>query len=161
MSDGIDGYDLKEVPGHLLRRAQQRAVEIYLEEVGAGGVRPRQFAVLLTVYQNPGLNQTDLGQLTGIDRSTVAEMVARLVGRGLLRRKRTPRDQRANSLLITETGIQVLCAALAGVNRAQERILAPLPPHVRDTFIHCLKQVADLPEQVDLPTGRRSSAAAG
>src|SRR5215470_10270237 len=86
---GADGFNLAQSPGHLLRRAQQYAFDIYAREVGVDGLTPRQFAVLVTVDQNEGLSQTDLVRLTGIDRSTLADMISRLLKRDLLARKRT------------------------------------------------------------------------
>jgi hypothetical protein len=103
------------MPGHLLRRCQQNAVEIFAQEVGEDGLTPRQFALLLTVHQRPGLMQTELVRLTGIDRSTLAEMTRRLAA---------------------------LRTALPGVIRAQERILAPLEGARRGLFLECLDAVA-------------------
>jgi len=81
---GADGYSLAQSPSHLLRRAQQYAFDIYSQETGGEELTPRQFAVLVTVEQNEGLSQTDLVRLTGIDRSTLADMIARLLKRDLL-----------------------------------------------------------------------------
>jgi DNA-binding MarR family transcriptional regulator len=135
-------FALHAAPGHLLRRCQQIAIELYMQEVGADGPTPRQFAVLLTVGQKPGLNQIDLVRLTGIDRSTIAEMVGRLIERNLLRRQRTKRDQRSNELHLTPAGAALVAAALPGVRRAQARIMAPLPPATRATFIRALQTLA-------------------
>ena len=77
----IDTMDIRHTAGHLLRRAQQRAVDLFVQAVGENGLRPPQFAVLMTVYQNPGLNQTHLVDKTGIDRSTIADMIDRMVAR--------------------------------------------------------------------------------
>ena len=85
----LAGVVLFDTPGHLLRRAYQVAEDLYMQEVGDAGPTPRQFAVMLTIYQNEGLNQQDLVRLTGIDRSTMAEMVGRLIKRGWLTRRRT------------------------------------------------------------------------
>ncbi len=49
----------------------------------------RQFAVLLTVEEDEGLSQTDLVNMTGIDRSTLADMIGRMLKKDLLRRRRT------------------------------------------------------------------------
>ncbi|MCK5744571.1 MAG: MarR family transcriptional regulator, partial [Oricola sp.] len=77
-------YSLKNSPGHLLRRAQQYAHDLYSTEVGASGPTPRQYEVLHVVAANDGLSQTDLVRHTGIDRSTLADMIARMMKKGLL-----------------------------------------------------------------------------
>lgn len=140
--DDLAATVLFDTPGHLLRRAYQVAEDLYAQEVDETGPTPRQYAVMLTVYQNRGLNQQDLVRLTGIDRSTMAEMVGRLIKRGWLKRRRTRHDQRAYALGITEDGQAVLTNSLGAVRRAQERILAPLPPARRAEFIDCLRILA-------------------
>lgn len=143
-----DTMNLHRTPGHLFRRAQQRAVDIFRQHVGENGLRPRQLAVLVTVNQNPGISQADLVKLSGIDRSTVAEMVARLARNGLLTRTRTKDDQRANRLTITEAGIKALEQSLPSAQRAQEEIMAPVPPEERARFLENLRRLADLPDDV-------------
>ena len=142
--DHANNINLRESPGHLLRRAQQRAVEIYLDEVGEDGLRPPQFALLLTVYQNGGLNQTELVQHTGIDRSTLADMIARLEKRGLLRRK-PGEDQRTRHIWVTDAGRAAVEANAAAAQRAQDRIMAPIAPDDREQFLRLLGRIADLP----------------
>lgn len=154
LSNSIDRYELREAPGHLIRRAQQRAVDLYVEEVGDGGLTPRQFALLLTVTQNPGLIQTDLVNLTGIDRSTVTDMVRRMVQRGYVERRRARYDQRCIALWITGAGRHAVQENFARTVRAQERILEPLPPELRETFLRCLKIVSEMPSAAGAPTPR-------
>jgi DNA-binding MarR family transcriptional regulator len=142
----LDRIALHETPGHLLRRVQQRAIDLYARAVGDGGLRPTQFAVLLTVYQHPGLNQTELVRRTGIDRSTIADLIGRLVKRGLLTRRRTRADQRSNTLWISEDGVTALEHSAEAAVAVQADIMAPLPADRRDDFIELLKLLADLPE---------------
>jgi DNA-binding MarR family transcriptional regulator len=152
------GYVLGDAPGHLLRRCQQRAVEIFMEEIGTTRLTPRQFALLLTLAQRPGLTQTELVEETGIDRSTVGDMVDRLVRRGLVRRRRSGRDQRANTLAILPAGAAALREALPAVERAQERIMAPLPPAMRSDFMAALRLMAHdapQPDSEERPPRRR------
>jgi DNA-binding MarR family transcriptional regulator len=137
------GMKLDDSPGHLLRRCQQFSFDLFSEEVGASGLTPRQFTVLLTVDQNEGLSQTDLVQLTGIDRSTLADMISRLLKRGLLARKRTENDARANSVKITASGRKAMNGAMNGVKRAETRILAPLPAGKRKDFMRNLTLIAE------------------
>ena len=64
-------------PSHLLKRAAQYANLIYMGEVGKSGLTHRQYTVLLAVDNNDGKSQTELVKLTGIDRSTLADIVRR------------------------------------------------------------------------------------
>ena len=61
---------------HLLHRAGQRAGEVFAREMGSD-LTPRQYAVLASVAKSEGLSQTDLVAATGIDRSTLADVVRR------------------------------------------------------------------------------------
>lgn len=142
----LDNLRLAGVVGHLLRRCQQRAVEIFVDEVGEDGPTPRQFAILLTVYQNDGINQTDLVQLSGVDRSTLTEMLKRMVDRGLLRRERAPEDLRTNVLHITDRGLEMLRRAQPAAARAQDRILAPIPEDRRGDAMAMLELLSGMHE---------------
>src|SRR5882762_6784944 len=93
-----DGFDLSQAPSHLLRRCVQYANDLFSREPGASDLTKQQFTVLAAVEQNEGMSQTDLVGITGIDRSTLAEMIRRMIERGLLDRERTENDQRANSV---------------------------------------------------------------
>ncbi|HEY7608387.1 MAG TPA: MarR family winged helix-turn-helix transcriptional regulator [Alphaproteobacteria bacterium] len=141
----IDLVDIRRTPGHLLRRAQQRAVDLFVQAVGENGLRPPQFAVLVTVYQNPGLNQTHLVDKTGIDRSTVADMIDRMVARGYIERKRDAADQRVNTLWATGAGIAALDACVDAAMAVQDEILAPVPPEKRAAVLEALVLLAELP----------------
>lgn len=145
--DSLADFSLQDAPGHLLRRCQQLAVDLYTLEVGANGLTPRQFALLLAIYQNSGISQVDLVRLTGIDRSTVAEMVARLIKRGLLVRERTEADRRTNALALTPAGEVQLREAMPGVVRAQDRIMEPIPVAKRAEFVGLLQQMIDTLER--------------
>lgn len=143
----LQDFALHDAPGHLLRRCQQLAVEAFVQEVGADGLRPRQFALLYLIAMNEGLSQAELVRASGIDRSTVAEMLGRLVERGLLSRTRAGDDGRANAVTLTADGRSALMATLPGVARAQDRILAPLPADRRARFVEDLRTLAGLAEK--------------
>jgi DNA-binding MarR family transcriptional regulator len=139
-------FDQSIAPGHLLRRAHQVSVELFVEEVGEDGPTPQQFALLLCARQNPGASQAELVKLTGIDRSTLAEMARRLVARRLLARKKDKTDGRANALRITAAGTRVVEHALPKVARSQERVLALLPPAKRKALIEVLRLMVEAGE---------------
>lgn len=136
-------YSLPSSPGHLLRRAQQFAHDLYAKQVGARGPTQRQFAVLHTVAENPGLSQTDLVRRTGIDRSTLADMISRLIKKGLLARERTKTDARANAVRITAAGRSMLNAAKGNVVKAENAVMTLLPASQRSQFMKSLSAFAE------------------
>jgi len=142
-------YSLKGSPGHLLRRAQQYAHDLYSKDVGAAGPTPRQFEVLHVVSQNPQLSQTDLVRHTGIDRSTLADMIARMIKKGLLSRKRTKEDARANAVSITPAGRRMLKAADAKVNKSDREVLSVLPKAQQAAFMKSLKAYAEALDKME------------
>jgi len=143
-------FDLETSPGHLLRRAQQFANDLYTNEVEPGSLTQRQFAVLFAVDQQEGVSQTTLVRMTGIDRSTLADMIVRMQSRDFLARKRTDDDQRANSVRITAAGRKALRAATPAVLRSETQILEALPARMRADFIKALMLIAKVSEEAQL-----------
>jgi DNA-binding MarR family transcriptional regulator len=129
-------------PSHLMHRVLQLALDIYAEETGAAGLTQRQFAVLEAVSQKSGLTQTDLVRATGIDRSTLADLVARMTAKGLLARERSAIDARAKAVSLSPAGQAALDAARPKVEAADKRILALLPKGKRDGFLALLAELA-------------------
>ena len=137
-----NGGPLDGSPSHLLHRVLQIALDVYTEETGPGAVTQRQFAVLTAVAENEGLTQTDLVRATGIDRSTLADLVARMMAKGLLDRERSATDARANTVRLSAAGREALDAARPRVEAADRRILHMLPGTKRDSFLKVLAEMA-------------------
>jgi DNA-binding MarR family transcriptional regulator len=140
---------LERSPIHLLHRAGQCAGDIFQAEMTGGDLTPRQFAVLVTVSQNEGLSQTDLVEKTGIDRSTLADIVRRMLKKSLLQRRRTKEDARAYAVKLTDEGWRVLKNAEPMAKRVDERILSVLPAAQRERFISDLNTIVQSLNQID------------
>jgi DNA-binding MarR family transcriptional regulator len=125
----------------LLHRAGQCASDIFQGEMATGDLTPRQYAVLVAVSQNEGLSQTHLVEKTGVDRSTLADIVRRMLKKGLLQRRRTKEDARAYSVKLTEEGWKVLKAADTLARRVDDKILAVLPGQQRERFLQDLNLI--------------------
>lgn len=138
---GIAALELS--PSHLLHRALQRALDIYAEEFGEGGITQRQFAVLAAADERAGATQADLVRITGIDRSTLADMARRMIGKGLLERERSNVDARANAVRLTDEGRAVLAAARPKMAAADGRLLKLISGGGRRaTFLGLLRDLA-------------------
>lgn len=145
---------LDRSPIHLLHRAGQCAGDVFSGEIGNTDLTPRQYAVLLTVAQNEGLSQTDLVERTGVDRSTLADIVRRMLKKGLLHRRRTKEDARAYAVRLSEEGWRVLKECEPLVKRVEQRILEALPEESRGQFLADLAVIIDsLSEGQVPPTG--------
>ena len=133
---------LDKSPSHLLHRALQRALDIYAETAGPTAVTQRQFAVLAAVAAHEGLTQADLVRATGIDRSTLAELVARMLSKGLIDRERSGVDGRANTVTLTDKGRTALAEAEPRAHAADQAILRLVPSGKRGGFLASLRALA-------------------
>lgn len=64
--------------------------------------------MLHTTQDHPGISQTALGEITGIDRATLATMIRRLEERGLIAREIDPTNRRRRQLTLTEAGVHTV-----------------------------------------------------
>ena len=133
--------ELDDLPGHYIRRLQQIAVAIFLQETEAHGLTPVQFAALSKVDQNPGIDQRTLAGSIGLDTSTIAGVIDRLEARGLMQRNASPQDRRVRLLSLTADGQALLKATEPDMLKAQQRILEPLPPAERELFMGMLRKL--------------------
>jgi len=116
---------LEKSPLHLLHRASQSVADLFAREIKSD-LTPRQLAVLTAVSRNEGCNQTEIVERTGIDRSTLAEMVRRLVNRGLVVRRRSRKDSRAYEVKLSPDGHQLLKSAEPLAKRVDDKVLHAL-----------------------------------
>jgi len=136
------GFGLADAPSYLIKRCLQYYGDLYMKETGASDLTRQQFMVRTALDGNDGVSQTALVETTGIDRSTLAEMVRRLLERGLLSRKRTEEDARANAISITAEGKKALRAARKAATRAEKALLAPVPAADQVKFLKSLAAIA-------------------
>jgi DNA-binding MarR family transcriptional regulator len=139
-------FDFQHAPGHLIRRAQQVAVSIFMEETSAVGITPVQFALLTAVMGEPGMDQTMLADAAILDAATTGSAVGRMERKGWLKRWPDASDKRRKLLQITAAGEAVLQKMNEPVARAQQRILAPLTSAEQSDFLALLAKVGQSPE---------------
>ena len=135
------GKQLDRSAMHLLHRAGQCATDLFLAAARDSGLTPRQYSVLTTIAEEEGLTQTELVARTGIDRSTLADIVARLIGRALIQRRRAKNDARAYAIKLSAQGARALRAAEPGASATDSRLLATLSPAKRQEFLESLHTI--------------------
>ena len=135
------GNLLNRSAAHLLHRACQRATDIFADEAQKSGLTPRQYVVLTAVSHQEGLTQAELVERTGIDRSTLADIVARLLGRGLIQRRRAKDDARAYAIKLSASGSKALQRARPVAEATDARLLAGLSPSRRQDLLDSLSTI--------------------
>jgi DNA-binding MarR family transcriptional regulator len=133
--------ELEEFPGHQIRRLQQIAVAIFLQEAEPYGVTPVQCAAMITVGKGSGIDQRTLARTIGFDTSTIAGVIDRLEARGLVRRSLSALDARVRLVTLTEQGRASLDSLMPLVIRAQQRMLEPLSKDERPEFMRMLRKL--------------------
>ncbi len=131
---------------HLLQRAVRVALDFHAEAAGSSTVTQRQYTVLAAAGAMEGQNQNDLVRATGIDRSTLAELVSRMLAKGLLERQRSATDARANAVSLSAAGRLALAEGAGAAAIADERLLGLLAPKKRDSLMKILAGLAGAPD---------------
>jgi DNA-binding MarR family transcriptional regulator len=121
--------------GHLIRRLNQIAVAIFLEETAALGLTTVQYAALHVIDERPGIDQATLSSMVAFDKTTLVKVINRLVEKGLITRKLSPDDRRRHELIATAKGSEVIRKIVPMIDRCEQRILAPLNLAERRKFL--------------------------
>ncbi len=134
-------FDFQHAPGHLIRRAHQVAVAIFMEETAAFDVTPVQFAILNALIDEPGEDQVTLASRVAFDAATFGSVIGRLEAKGWVRREPDAQDKRRKLLWITPEGQEAALRMKRAVARAQARIVAPLDEAERAQVVALLDKL--------------------
>lgn len=119
-------FDFAHAPGHLVRRAQQIAVALFMTELAAEDVTPVQFAILNAVMDTPGIDQITLAGRVAFDAATSGSVIGRLEIKGWIKREPHQVDRRRKLLWLTPAGQAATLQMKTAVERVQENLLKPL-----------------------------------
>lgn len=137
-------FDVTDSTLHLLHRAGQRAEEMFAKALDGQSLTVRQFVVLSVVSGEENLSQNLICEKTGIDRSTMADIVKRLVTRGWLARRRSRRDARMYAIRLTDSGRNELDRATPVAVTVDTEIVAGLNGKQRQDLNQGLKRISDV-----------------
>jgi DNA-binding MarR family transcriptional regulator len=153
-------------PGHLIRRLQQIAVAIFMDELKNFDITPVQFIALVAVRDRPGLEQQAIADLIAIDRSSAGRVFQFLEERGYIQRVTPKNNRRTKQAFITPAGSRLLNSSAKPIRRAEERILKVLNGHEQKQFMQLVVKLVDInntlsraPLRIDIP-GRDARGAA-
>ena len=134
-------FDFRHAPGHLIRRAHQVSVAIFMEETSGYDVTPVQFAILNALLEDPGADQVTLARKVAFDAATIGSVITRLEARGWVRREAHAGDRRRKRLWVTPEGAEAAQKMKRRVGRVQSRILEPLDDAEREQLVVLLERL--------------------
>jgi DNA-binding MarR family transcriptional regulator len=129
--------------GFLVRRLHQIHMAIFLKECAQEQVTPIQWGIMTIVSAAPGVGHIEIAEELGIDRSNVANVVDRLMRRGVLTQAVSEVDRRKKTISITDAGRKLMDAFEPKAERAQRNLLEPLNEEERQTFMALLSRVVE------------------
>lgn len=97
--------------------------------------------VLAVIAGNPGVSQNDLAASLVLKKSAVTRVVQRLERRGLIERKRSQTDRRANSLSLTAEGADLAERLRQATKARHDEWFRDIPEADRKVFFTVLWQL--------------------
>lgn len=117
---------------------------MFKDELAEYQVTPVQYGLLSILVDMPGIDQFSLAEELGIDRANVHDVLKRLEARKLLIRVVDPNNRRRKLCLATKQGVELVGRHQPAMQRAQQRLLDPLTPAERATFLKLLLKLVNV-----------------
>lgn len=131
-------------PGHLIRRLQQIAVAIFMDEFRNYEITPVQYIALVAVRDRPGLEQQAIADLIAIDRSSAGRVFQFLEEQGFVQRVTPKNNRRTKQIFVTPAGTRLLAICSKLIRRAEARILKVLNTQDQKHFMQLLVKLVDV-----------------
>lgn len=113
-----------------------------IESVTASvGLNVRQYGLLLLLQAEGPQSQIVIGQRVGLDGVSVMRTVDSLEARGLVRRDRDPTDRRKHSVVLTDTGYELLEQTSPKTQQAEREITGVLSEQEQEQFLSLLMRM--------------------
>ncbi|MBL0421547.1 MarR family transcriptional regulator [Ramlibacter sp. AW1] len=136
-------------PGFLIRRLHQIADSLFFEACRTKSITPVQFGILTALSTNPWLDQKALGRELALDRTTTAQVLRRLVEKGLVEVRVNPDDRRSRLSVITKAGLNVMRGLQDSMWDSQARLLEPLSEADQKKFMNLAASIVQAHEDMD------------
>ncbi len=128
--------------GFLLRKVSTASFSAFAEIVGAHGLHPMHFGMLMILEAEEPISQHDLGLRAGIDPSTMVARMDALEERGLIERVRSSEDRRSYEIRLSPAGRQILKVLRREAKAHGDRFFAPLSEREREQLHRLLTKLA-------------------
>jgi len=148
---------LKDFPGYALRRASLAVMAALARRMSELGLRPTEATVLVVIEANPGITQSEVGQLLDIARANMAPLAARLLERDLIVRERV--DGRSQGLSLSAAERQLTRKILQTMTEHEAVLMGKIPRAHHEIFLNSLHLLWEADEATGVPRPARSRKA--
>lgn len=128
--------------GYQIRQAQAAVFRDLLTLTADLDVTPGEYGLLTMIESNPAISQIDLAAAHKLDKSTLSLAVTRLVKRGLIRRARSPDDERSYRLFLRKAGQNTLARLRERVESQEKTMDSVLRPGERELMLELLRRIS-------------------
>jgi DNA-binding MarR family transcriptional regulator len=135
--------DLWGRPGYLIRRLHQIHIGLFADSCQDFDLTAVQYAILSVLYSGQEFDQLSLSKAVGIDRTSGADVIKRLVRRKLATREPSVEDRRARVVRITDAGREFVRRVRPKMEEAQDRLVSPLSEREHDQFMRLLRKLIE------------------
>jgi DNA-binding MarR family transcriptional regulator len=136
-------------PGHLIRRAHQRAWAMFVADTREVELTPVQYSALLAISFHPGIDATRMSELISYDRATLGNVVERMETRGYLTRRANAKDRRTKKMVLTARGQAAVDRVRQMAPRIADEILSPLTERERIQLIALLSKLVGIAQVIE------------
>jgi len=141
---------LSALPGYLLRRASAASLADLNGRLAELSINHADASLLLLIGDNPGVTQSEVGKVLGIQRANMVPLIARNEARGWLQREQV--DGRSQGLSLSPGGRDAAGKVSAIVEGYEKELIARVPEDLRPHVVPVLRYLRA--ERQDQPSGR-------
>lgn len=130
--DELIGYSLNQAARTMMLEFSRRMMEL--------GLGTSSASVLLVIHANPGITQSQLCFLLGIQRANMTPLMRTLEQRALVSKQST--NSRRQALSITPAGTQLCKQVKAVIDEFEEVVFASLPATQHERMLAGVKSIS-------------------
>jgi DNA-binding MarR family transcriptional regulator len=147
------GLGLDKLIGYNLRRAHGVQKSRFAAVFGPRGIRPVTLSLLGTVYEHAGIAQTELGKRLRIKRANMVPLLTEFSASGLIVRRPSKTDRRAQRVYLTEAGKRLTAELLATHEKLEADLVRALGERESAQLLALLQRFGRLSQEPVLTDG--------
>ncbi|MDQ7097121.1 MarR family transcriptional regulator [Desulfosporosinus sp. PR] len=97
-------YILEESTGFIINRTHQKLSNYLTRKFKPYDITPEQWEILNRLWQNDGISQKEISEITLKDQTTLTRILDKLEHKGLIKRQVSPSDRRVFLIFLTDKG---------------------------------------------------------